>query len=92
MTRTIHLHRQPDGSFVDWGRHGPGREGPALHYTGEAAEVLRLVLAHVKPATASEIRAQRLGYVAAEAGCTRAEAQVSLTKVDGEEPGENRHV
>ena len=45
-TRMIWLQRQPDGSYVDWGRHGPGREGPALWYRGEAAAILALVLLH----------------------------------------------
>lgn len=43
----IHLERQPDGSLMDWGRHGPeGKRNPtsAKVYTGEAAEVMRLVI------------------------------------------------
>ncbi|MGG5810983.1 hypothetical protein [Falsiroseomonas sp. CW058] len=46
--RHIWLQRQPDGSFVDWGRHGPGRVGPALWYRGEAAKILALVLRHTE--------------------------------------------
>lgn len=48
--RRILLQRQPDGSFVDWGRsvtvRGVRGEGPARWYRGEAAEVLSLVLKH----------------------------------------------
>lgn len=43
---------QPDGSFIDWGRNatinGVRGEGPAKHYSGEAAEVMRLVLQYSK--------------------------------------------
>lgn len=50
--RRIHLEPQPDGSFINWGRHWRSRgipgEGPARWYTGEAAEVLRLVLQHTQ--------------------------------------------
>jgi hypothetical protein len=46
--RLIMLQRQPDGSFIDWGRHatvdGARGGGGARWYVGEAAEVLRLVL------------------------------------------------
>lgn len=42
------LHRQPDGSFIDWGRYGPGKTGPALLYQGEATEVLTLVLKYAR--------------------------------------------
>ena len=50
------LHRLPNGDFIDYGRHWRGMtvngvpvsgEGPALHYSGEAAEVMRLVLQHM---------------------------------------------
>ena len=44
----ITLERLPDGSFINWGRHwrtyGIEGAGPAYHYSGEAAEVLKLVL------------------------------------------------
>ena len=44
----ITLERLPDGSFMYWGRHwrnyGIEGAGPAYHYSGEAAEVLELVL------------------------------------------------
>lgn len=50
--RQIRLHPQPDGSLIDWGRHwrrlGADGEGGAKHYTGEAAEVLRLVTQHTR--------------------------------------------
>lgn len=39
---------QQDGSFVDWWRNvsinGIRGEGPAFHYSGEALEVVKLVL------------------------------------------------
>jgi hypothetical protein len=42
------LHRLPDGEFIDYGRHwrlfGKQGEGPARHYSGEAAEVMRILL------------------------------------------------
>lgn len=48
------LQRQPDGSFVDWGRNatvaGVRGEGGAVWYRGEAAEVMHLVLKHWKGA------------------------------------------
>lgn len=47
MSDTIYLERQPDGSLMDWGRHGPeGKRGygGAVRYTGEAAEVMELVV------------------------------------------------
>jgi hypothetical protein len=51
--RCVFLQRQPSGSFVDWGRHASVNsvrgEGPALWYTGEAAEVLALVLKYTAP-------------------------------------------
>ena len=47
--RRIFLQRQEDGSFIDWGRHGPGGEGMALWYRGEAAEVMALVLRYSDP-------------------------------------------
>jgi hypothetical protein len=44
------LQRQPDGNFIDWGRHatvnGVRGHGGARYYTGEAARVLALVLKH----------------------------------------------
>lgn len=49
-SRRIWLQRQPDGSYVDWGRHGPGREGSAFWYRGEAAKVMRLIIQHSEPA------------------------------------------
>lgn len=48
MNRRIFLQRQPDGSFIDWGRSvtvkGDRGEGPARWYIGEAAKVMALVL------------------------------------------------
>lgn len=44
MKYTIMLARQPNGDFIDWGRHAKGGVGSARYYGGEAAEVLRLVL------------------------------------------------
>lgn len=46
----IRLAPQPDGSFVDWGRHWglPGSCGPVRLYIGEAAEVMKLVLKHME--------------------------------------------
>ncbi len=48
--RVVRLHRQPDGTFVDWGRHahtgGVRGEGGARWYQGEAARVMALVLEH----------------------------------------------
>ena len=42
------LERLPDGNFIDWGRHwrsfGKQGEGAAKYYSGEAAEVLELLL------------------------------------------------
>jgi hypothetical protein len=53
MGREINLETLPGGDLIDWGRHwrlfGKRGEGPALYYTGEAAEVLRLVLKHSNP-------------------------------------------
>lgn len=49
-TRTIMLQRQPDGTFVDWGRNvtvnGQRGEGMARWYCGEAARVMALVVKH----------------------------------------------
>lgn len=45
---TIYLQRQPNGDLIDWGRHRPAKHGPTWHYTGEAAEVMRLVLKHAR--------------------------------------------
>ena len=51
--RRVFLQRQPDGTLIDWGRHatvsGVRGEGPARWFTGEAAEVMALVLRHTKP-------------------------------------------
>jgi hypothetical protein len=44
---TIYLHRQPDGSYMNWGRHGAGKHkgtGGARCYYGEAAKVTELVV------------------------------------------------
>jgi hypothetical protein len=47
MPDTIYLHRQPDGSFVDWGRLTPkpyhGTGGVRV-YMREAAKVMELVV------------------------------------------------
>ncbi len=44
----ITLQSLPDGTYMYWGRHsrnyGIEGAGPAYWYSGEAAEVLRLVL------------------------------------------------
>ncbi len=52
MKRRIFLQRQPDGTFIDWGRSvtvkGERGEGPARWYSGEAARVMALVLKHEK--------------------------------------------
>ena len=52
--RMIWLQRYPDGTFIDWGRHGPGKVGPAVWYRGEAAEVMALVLRYSQPASNGE--------------------------------------
>ena len=47
MTETIYLHRQRDGSFIDWGRHGYDQHkgtGGVRCYYGEAAKVMELVI------------------------------------------------
>lgn len=44
--KIIQLERLPNGDFINWGRHGPNHEGPALYYSGEAAKVLALVIKH----------------------------------------------
>jgi hypothetical protein len=42
------LLRLPNGNFIDYGRNwrlfGKQGRGPALHYSGEAAEVMRLLV------------------------------------------------
>lgn len=45
-----YLRKEPDGSYIDLGRNWriPGVYGRALHYTGEAAEVMELVLKYNK--------------------------------------------
>ena len=53
MKKVYLLHKQGDGSFVDWGRHtgtinGHKGEGPAVWYRGEAAEVIELLLKYQK--------------------------------------------
>lgn len=62
---TIWLQRQPDGSFVDWGRHGPGGTGPARWYRGEAAEVLALVLRYTEARDARQDGRRRMGALLA---------------------------
>jgi hypothetical protein len=52
---TIYLQVFPDGTLMDWGRHTVinGQRcgyGAAVHYSGEAAEVMRLVLKYSKKA------------------------------------------
>jgi hypothetical protein len=48
------LQRLPDGTFLDWGRNatvnGVRGEGGAVWYRGEAAEVMRVLLKHWRPA------------------------------------------
>jgi hypothetical protein len=48
------LQLLPDGEFIDWGRNvtvnGVRGYGGARHYSGEAAEVMELVLKHQKEA------------------------------------------
>ncbi len=50
----IALHRQPDGTLIDWGRNWRifGRQGVggARWYSGEALELMNLVLKHTKGA------------------------------------------
>ena len=54
MKRVNLLQRLPDGTFMDWGRNatvnGIRGEGGAVCYRGEAAEVMRVLLKHWKPA------------------------------------------
>jgi len=46
----IQLERLPNGDYLNWGRHGPNTEGPALYYRGEAARVLEVIFGHRKKA------------------------------------------
>ena len=50
MKQINQLQRQPGGGLIDWGRHatvkGKRGEGGALYYTGEAAEVMQILLKH----------------------------------------------
>lgn len=39
----IYVVRLSDGSWMNWGRHGPAQWGGAFQYTGEAAKVLDLI-------------------------------------------------
>ena len=52
MKQIYQLIRQNDGSYIDWGRNasvnGVRGEGPARHYTGEAARVMDLILKHYR--------------------------------------------
>ena len=43
---TRYLERQEDGSWIDWGRHGPNRSGATVCYMGEDAKVLDLLLGY----------------------------------------------
>lgn len=54
----IALQRFNDGTFINWGRHWRGLningrpvygEGAAVFYTGEAAEVISLIIKHQQP-------------------------------------------
>lgn len=51
MKPFYHLIHQPDGSLVDWGRNatvnGVRGYGGARWYSGEAAEVMKLVLKYM---------------------------------------------
>ncbi len=49
---TIYLHRQSDGTFIDWGRHTVinGKRcgyGGVVLYRGEAAKVMALVVKYM---------------------------------------------
>jgi len=48
----IMLQRFPDGTFIDWGRNatvnGKRGTGGAVHYSGEAAKVMELVLKYTE--------------------------------------------
>ena len=50
MKKLNMLQRQPSGGLIDWGREatvkGKRGEGGARYYTGEAAEVMQILLKH----------------------------------------------
>jgi len=52
MKKTIWLRRLPSGAYMEYGRHCPLSRrqgwwrGGARAYTGEAAEVIKLVIEH----------------------------------------------
>lgn len=49
--KIIRLHRQSDGSFINWGRNatinGHRGEGGALWYRGEDAKIMQLVIKYM---------------------------------------------
>lgn len=52
MKMNRYLMRQPNGEFIDWGRHatvnGVRGVGAAVYYRGEAAKVMALVLKYTE--------------------------------------------
>lgn len=62
FTHHIFLQRLPDGCFIDWGRNaiikGICGIGGAKYYSGESAEVMKLVLKYTKTGKNFENEAQ----------------------------------